>query len=545
MKTRVSPPCRKIFSLALALAMLLTLFPILPAQAAGESFSDPLTAGLDTGIYGSTATASQELYYRFTASVTGSYYFEKLATPINRISRMVICNDATVQIGSGYSIAAVFLDAEEEYYVKLETSNTPGAFAFKITSPYNVEGNGADFDIAIPEGLNKNITGISTVPEQDIFYKFTASVTGSYHFATLGISPNAVWEMIICSDDTVKIGSGYSSATVSLVAGKVYYVRIRTSSTPGQFGFRITSPYNVDGNGANFNMAIPAALNAEIKGITTVTGQVLHYKFTAPVSGIYAFNKSSMSPNAVWEMVICNDATVKIGSGYSSATATLSAGKVYYVKLETSSTPGQFGFRITVPGTPGTNALAPKITTQPKGKTTVNVGSYVWISVAATRSDNSGSLSYQWYSNTKNRNSGGKSISGATGSSYTVPSKKAGTMYYYCVVTVTDTSKTGTKTARTVSKTAAIKLNAVPTKVKLSKKKLTLRTRGKNKKATLKATVSPKNAANKKVRWHSSNPWVATVSKKGVVTAKRKGTANIWATTRQGSKMARCKVTVK
>ncbi len=45
------------------------------------------------------------------------------------------------------------------------------------------------------------------------------------------------------------------------------------------------------------------------------------------------------------------------------------------------------------------------------------------------------SISYQWYSNSVNSNSGGTLISGATSSSYTPPTNVSGTKYYYVVVT--------------------------------------------------------------------------------------------------------------
>ena len=85
-------------------------------------------------------------------------------------------------------------------------------------------------------------------------------------------------------------------------------------------------------------------------------------------------------------------------------------------------------------------------------------------------------------------------------------------------------------------------LGAAVKSVKLNKKSLTI---VKGKTATLKATVSPSNASNKGVTWKSSNKSVATVSSKGVVTAKKAGTATITVTTKSGNKKATCKVTVK
>ena len=65
-----------------------------------------------------------------------------------------------------------------------------------------------------------------------------------------------------------------------------------------------------------------------------------------------------------------------------------------------------------------------------------------------------------------------------------------------------------------------------------------------DKSQTLTATVTPKDATNKKVRWSSDNEAVATVSKDGVVTAVAGGTAVITATTHDGLFTATCTVTV-
>ncbi len=44
-------------------------------------------------------------------------------------------------------------------------------------------------------------------------------------------------------------------------------------------------------------------------------------------------------------------------------------------------------------------------------------------------------MTYQWYSNTTQSNSGGTPIDGATSSTNTPATSNAGTTYYYCVVT--------------------------------------------------------------------------------------------------------------
>ena len=60
---------------------------------------------------------------------------------------------------------------------------------------------------------------------------------------------------------------------------------------------------------------------------------------------------------------------------------------------------------------------------------------------------------------------------------------------------------------------------------------------------TLTATISPTDAANKKVTWKSDKPEIATVAE-GKVTGVKAGTAIITVTTEDGGKTATCKVTV-
>lgn len=96
-----------------------------------------------------------------------------------------------------------------------------------------------------------------------------------------------------------------------------------------------------------------------------------------------------------------------------------------------------------------------------------------------------------------------------------------------------------------ISATCNVTVRQLVTKVTLNKNAISLKTKGKAKTYTLKATVS-KDANNKKVKWTTSNKKVAVVNSKGKVTAKKKGTCYISVTSTDGSrKSAKCKVTVK
>ncbi len=105
-----------------------------------------------------------------------------------------------------------------------------------------------------------------------------------------------------------------------------------------------------------------------------------------------------------------------------------------------------------------THAAPPIITAQPQN-TTVTVGNAASLSVAATAS---GILSYQWYSSTQSAISSGQEIQNATGASIQLQTNTAGTNYYYCVLTNTDASMTGTTTATTTSAIAQVTVNNAP-----------------------------------------------------------------------------------
>lgn len=111
-----------------------------------------------------------------------------------------------------------------------------------------------------------------------------------------------------------------------------------------------------------------------------------------------------------------------------------------------------------------------------------------------------------------------------------------------CLQTTTQTNTTATAAQGTSSTKKTTKL---VTKITLNKKKAKLRYK---KKLKLKATVKPKNATNKKVKWYVSNKKYAKVTQKGVVRAKKKGighTVKVYAKAKDKSKKkAYCKVRI-
>ena len=164
-------------------------------------------------------------------------------------------------------------------------------------------------------------------------------------------------------------------------------------------------------------------------------------------------------------------------------------------------------------------SIAKKKPTIKLAKTTLTVGLKQTVSAPKVTYQN-GDKIRSWKSSNKSVvtvNSKGK-----------ITGKKAGT------ARITVTLKSGKKATLKVT---VKKIST--TKMKINKKSLTLK---KGKTYTLKTSVTPKNSQDK-LTFKSSNKKVATVSSKGKITAKKKGTAKI--TVQSGAKKVVCTVKVK
>ena len=96
------------------------------------------------------------------------------------------------------------------------------------------------------------------------------------------------------------------------------------------------------------------------------------------------------------------------------------------------------------------------INTQPAPTTTVTAGIITGRLSVTARVTLGATLSYQWYENTTNSNTGGTVISGATGIRFTIPTTlTAGTYYYYCVVSATGGATPVASNVATVTVTIA------------------------------------------------------------------------------------------
>jgi hypothetical protein len=129
--------------------------------------------------------------------------------------------------------------------------------------------------------------------------------------------------------------------------------------------------------------------------------------------------------------------TAPANSNNANATITQS------ITVPSTTTAGSHTITVTssAPTNSGTNNVSasftvnatPSISVQPSTSAQNLCLNATATTLSVTASLSSGSLNYQWYSNTTSSNSGGTIIGGATSSTYTPPTTSAGTRYYYVV----------------------------------------------------------------------------------------------------------------
>ncbi|WP_338553707.1 S-layer homology domain-containing protein [Paenibacillus sp. KS-LC4] len=258
----------------------------------------------------------------------------------------------------------------------------------------------------------------------------------------------------------------YEAPTAS--AGTMYYYVVVTNTNNGVNGMQAATATS-----SPAAVTINALVNAEAPSISgQPADQTANVGDTSPTLSVTASVSDGGTLSYQWYSNTTNsnsggtpidDAT---DAEYEAPTA--SAGTTYYYVVVTNTNNGVSGVQAasttSSPAAVTVNALvnaeAPSISGQPADQT-ANVGdTSPTLSVSASVSDG-GTLSYQWYSNTTNSNSGGTPIDDATDAEYEAPTASAGTTYYYVVVTNTNNSVNGVQAASTTSSPAAVSVNAL------------------------------------------------------------------------------------
>jgi len=280
-----------------------------------------------------------------------------------------------------------------------------------------------------------------------------------------GISTNAA--ITLSGGTLTSIGnSAFGGVGYTVPAGYMYWTNSTRDPSP-EDDFNIgngTTTKIADGTGVKY-ARIKAVAAAETLGTLTVAltagdGKVTLAAQTAATGFDFYYKNTAASQSASKPAL---DSTALTGWTKYTANADITGANgteifVQVVKVETSSS------KIKAWGedsaTPALGAPVITITTQPAGNTTVTEGDISGSLTVAASVTQSKTLSYQWYKNSTNSNSGGTAESGSTSASFTIPTGLTkGTYYYYCVVSADGGA------ADVASSVAAVKVTGPPYKI--------------------------------------------------------------------------------
>ncbi len=255
----------------------------------------------------------------------------------------------------------------------------------------------------------------------------------------------------------------YSNVAPNTIGGIPLVPAVTTSTfIPPTSTVQTNYYYCIISNGLNCNYTTP------VVQVVTVAAPITHLQPTptqtvclngTPTTLSVAFINGTGTPTYQW---YSNTVNVLTGNAIAGATSlsyvppTSATGTLYYYCIATYNSGGC---------TTATSNIAQvivnpiqTITTQPLASQDIcRGGTIAPLTVAYT--DGVGTATYQWYSNTTNANTGGTSISGANGSSYTPPVFNTPVDYYYYAMV----SLSGSGCGSVASATALVHVVADPT----------------------------------------------------------------------------------
>ena len=270
--------------------------------------------------------------------------------------------------------------------------------------------------------ISSQSTAAQTRCVNGTFSSISVSATGS------GLSYQWYSNASSSNSGGISLGSGNGAQTNSYTpqaaaTGTLYYYCVVTG-TCGTATSTVSGAFNT-------NTATTISSQSTATQTQCISGTFTAITVTATGTGSLTYQWYSNATNS-------NSGGISLGSGNGAQTNSYTpqaaaTGTLYYYCVVT----GTCGTATsTVSGAFITN-VATAISSQSTATQTQCIsGTFDAITVTATGPG----LSYQWYSNATNSNSGGASLgtgNGAQTNSYTPQAAAAGTLYYYCVVTGT------------------------------------------------------------------------------------------------------------
>jgi len=306
------------------------------------------------------------------------------------------------------------------------TSLNPGMISYPVGGPYTVS------LVATNEcGPSNTATQTFTVNTAPVITNTVLSQTICSGSATtlvnLTANPSGTafsWTATATAGITGFFTSGTNTIPIQTIS--------TTNSSPGTVTYVITPTIgSCSGTPVNYVITVNPAptITTQPTSSTVCLGGI-------PTPLTIALNSSSVSPTYQWYSNTANSTTG--GTLIPGATSntfnppSTTTGTLYYYCIITLSSAGCSSLTSNVAEV--TITPVPTITTQPNPTQNLCVGKTIPTPLTVSYTGGTGTVTYQWYSNTSPATTGGSLISGATNSNYTPPVFTTAATYYYYVV---------------------------------------------------------------------------------------------------------------
>jgi len=319
------------------------------------------------------------------------------------------------------------------YYVQLTFPT--GSCRTVTSTPAKIEVVGAASITTQPEALKTICIGGTATPYTVAFAGSAGTVAYQWYSTPTPSNPGGT---------PINGATSASFTPPSFTAAGDYYYYVVITLTGSTCGSTLTS-----------NVAQVKVIADPIIASQPVASQILCQNAT-PTNLTASITGGTGTATYQWFSNTTNSNTggTQITTNATSATytpPTTSIGTTYYYVEVTQSASGCK----VVSATAAVQIVAPPtISTQPLNAVACQSGSTPELSVSVTGA--SGTLSYQWFSNTTNSKTGGTAIAGKTAPTFTPPTTTIGTLYYYVEVTQTPSG------CKVVSDTGTIQIVAQP-----------------------------------------------------------------------------------
>ena len=264
-----------------------------------------------TSASGSITYQDQKDRYRYMASVSGTYRFDTNLSAGGEV-RVRISGENGKSLIDRTNGVTINLEAGETYILSIEYQKAVCDYVINIGIPVEVT------DIT----GKTSASGSITYQDQKDRYRYTAPVSGTYHFDT-NLSAGGEVRVRISGENGKSLIDRTNGLTVNLEAGETYILAIEYQ--------KVVCDYSI-------NIGVPVEVT-DITGKTSISGSITYqdqkdrYRYTAPVSGTYCFD-TNLSAGGEVRVRISGENGKSLIDRTNGVTVNLEAGETYILSIE-------------------------------------------------------------------------------------------------------------------------------------------------------------------------------------------------------------------